>query len=158
MRPGVVAAAVALTLALAGCSAGATGDAATVTSREDVQAFVEEAVDYAQQNGTDAALKAITDPQGPFQRGELYIFAYDAEGTVIAHGGNAELIGQNIAGLDDGYGNDLLAAFLAKVKEGGGWVEYLWPDPDDGNARKRKWGYVAPVDETWWLGSGTYEK
>jgi len=158
MRMGVVAAVMTIALSVSACSAGSSGEAATVTSREDVQAFVEEAVAYAQANGKDAALEAITDPQGPFQRGELYIFAYDADGTVIAHGGNAELIGQNISGLDDGFGNELLAEFLAKVKEGGGWVEYLWPDPDDGNAEKRKWGYVAPVDATWWLGSGTYEK
>lgn len=157
MRAAFVSAALALVVALAGCGGGGS-QPETVTARDDVQAFVQEVVDYAEANGQKAALEAINDPQGPFRRGELYIFAYDFNGNVIAHGGNAELIGQNIAGMDDGYGNELLTQFLATVKAGGGWVEYLWPDPTDGNKRKRKWGYVAAVDDTWWVGAGTYEK
>ncbi|MFM9135738.1 MAG: cache domain-containing protein [bacterium] len=157
MRAALVSTALVLTVVLAGCGGGAS-QPETVTSRDDVQAFVQEVVDYAEANGQDAAFQAINDRQGPFTRGELYIFAYDFDGNVVAHGGNAELIGQNIAGMDDGYGNELLAQFLAAVEKGGGWVEYLWPDPADENKRKRKWGYVAAVDDTWWVGAGTYEK
>lgn len=146
-------------LLVAGCAPAETGSSSqTVTDRAAVAEFVREAVTYADVNGADAALKAFSDPNGPFQRGELYIFAYDFDGNVLAHGGNPELVGQNLTGMTDVNGADLLDALMSAARDGGGWVEYQWPNPDAGNEEQKKWAYALAVDDRWWIGSGTYEK
>ena len=68
----------------------------TAATTAQVQAFVEKAVDYAQDDGKQKALAAFTAPGGEFHDGELYIFAYDFDGTVIAHGGEPGLVGKNL--------------------------------------------------------------
>jgi two-component system NarL family sensor kinase len=35
-------------------------------------------------------------------------------------------------------------------------VIFLWPNPGNDNLIEMKIGYVLPVDETWWVGSGVY--
>lgn len=156
----VTAAMLAVTvLMLAGCGSNAPSSAPqTVTDRAEVQEFVREAVAYADTHGTEAALEAFSDPTGPFQRGELYIFAHDFDGNVLAHGGNPELVGQNLLGMKDAGGADLLQALMTVARDGGGWVEYEWPNPDADNEVQTKWAYALAVDDQWWVGSGTYEK
>ena len=38
---------------------------------------------------------------------------------------------------------------------GEGWFVYTWNNPQTGK-QEPKLGYVMKVDDTWWLGSGTY--
>ncbi|MEI6450410.1 MAG: cache domain-containing protein, partial [Actinomycetes bacterium] len=63
-------------------SPGAT--AAAAPTQAEVQTFVKKALAYAQENGKAAALKAFAAPGGEFHQGELYVYAYDFNGTVIA--------------------------------------------------------------------------
>lgn len=144
-------------LVLTGCGSSAS-QAEPQTSRTDVEAFVQSAADYARANGQDAALAAFTTPDGQFHQGELYIYAYDTEGNVLAHGGNPELVGQNLATMQDPNGLMVVEALQKAAQSGGGWVEYLWPNPEAGNEVQTKWGYAIDIDGTWWIGSGTYEK
>jgi hypothetical protein len=44
------------------------------------------------------ALKVFTQAGGDFHQGRLYIYAYDFSGTVIAHGGDATLVGKDLSG------------------------------------------------------------
>ena len=160
-RPWRVVAAVLLPLVLVGgCSspASTSQDVATVTDRKTVEAFVQEAVAFAREHGQHAALKEFSAPTGRFQRGELYVFAYDFDGNVLAHGGNPELVGQNLIDLTDANGKAMVRTFAELARKGSGWGEYVWPNPDHGNAEEVKFGYVAKVDDTWWLGTGTYAK
>jgi cytochrome c len=124
--------------------------------RAEVQAFVDEAVAYSKASGKDAALKAFTDPGGEFHKGELYIYAYDFNGTVIAHGGDPTLVGRNLIDMKDANGVRVIAELVRLAKTGSGWLNYVWPNPANGNKQEPKLGYVAKVDDTWFLGSGTY--
>ena len=54
-------------------------------AREDLIAFVNEAKDFVLEQGKDKALEVFNDPKGKFVRGELYIIAYDFNGTRLAH-------------------------------------------------------------------------
>jgi len=45
-------------------------------------------------NGQAKALAAFNDPKGNFVSKDLYIFALDMSGKIIAHGVNAALIGK----------------------------------------------------------------
>ena len=125
-------------------------------TQADVQAFVKEAVAYARENGKEAALAAFTAPGGQFHRGQLYIYAYDFEGTVIAHGGDAALVGRNLIDMTDPNGVPVIKELVRLAKSGSGWLYYTWPNPAHDNVQEPKLGYVEKVDDTWFLGSGTY--
>ena len=61
----------------------------------DMKAFVGEAAAYAREHGRTDALAAFNNPAGEFVRDELYIFAYDMNGTVLALPFQQALIGAN---------------------------------------------------------------
>jgi signal transduction histidine kinase len=125
-------------------------------TKDEVKAFVEKALDFARTHPKDEALKAFTSKNGPFQQGSLYIFAYDFSGQVIAHGGDTSLVGKNLMGMKDPKGVPVIRE-LAKLANGGeGWLYYTWANPEHGGRQEPKLGYVMKVDDTWFIGSGTY--
>ncbi|MBI5845796.1 MAG: cache domain-containing protein [Deltaproteobacteria bacterium] len=125
-------------------------------TRDDVISFVDKAVDFAQANGKAKALSEFMNQSGPFVRGNLYIFAYDFKGNVLAHGGQPELVGKNLIERTDTDGKKIIRELMALAIQGSGWFRYNW---EDRLTRKigPKLGYVKKVDDTWWLGSGLYE-
>jgi len=154
----------AVTLAMAaGC--GGTGKAGSETTtptgkiltRQQVVDFVNEAIRYAKANGRDKAVAEFNNPKGKFVRGELYIYAYDWNGIALANGGNPALAGQNLIDMTDPNGVKVIQQLIKVAKSGGGWVSYVWPYPKT-KINEPKLGYANRVDDTWWLGSGMYEK
>ncbi len=130
--------------------------ASTAATQADVQTFVEKAVAYARMNGKDAALAAFTAPGGEFHDGELYIYAYDFDGTVIAHGGDPSLVGKNLIGMKDPNGVPVIKDLVHLAEDGSGWLYFMWGNPLNDNRVEPKLGYVMKVDDSWFLGSGTY--
>ena len=122
----------------------------------DVQTFVKGAVAYAKQVGKEQALAAFTAAGGDFHKGELYIYAYDYDGNVIAHGGDPSLVGKNLWKMTDPDGVKVIQRLTGLSRSGGGWLYFTWPNPATGEEQAAKLGYVLPVDGTWFLGSGTY--
>jgi polar amino acid transport system substrate-binding protein len=133
-----------------------SASAAAAATQDDVQAFVETAVAYARTNGKKKALAAFTAPGGEFHQGELYIYAYDFAGTVIAHGGDPALVGKDLIGMKDPNGVPVIQDLVRLAKNGSGWLYYTWPNPANGDREEPKLGYVMQVDDGWFLGSGTY--
>ena len=123
---------------------------------EEVVAFVKKAMDYAKLNGKKEALKEFMNRDGEFIEDELYIYAYDFNGTVISHGGQSELVGKNLISMTDTDGVQVIKELIKLAKQGSGWLEYLWPNPEHGNKIESKVGYVMKIDSTWFLGSGVY--
>lgn len=84
----------------------------------------------------DKALKDVTDPKGeytlPDPGGDLYVFIYNMEGTIIAHN-NEKLVGKNLFNLKDTKRKNFVAEFtsIAKSKEGEGWSSYHWAKPGE---------------------------
>ena len=133
---------------------GTAGD--EYSSRDEVQAFVKEAVGFARTNPRDEVLATFTEEGGPFHRDDLYVFAYDFEGTVLAHGGDPSLVGRNLIDLEDPNGVPVIGELVELARDGSGWLFYAWPNPQADNAVEPKLGYVMSVDDGWFLGSGTY--
>ncbi len=131
------------------------GNQSAKPRREAVTPFVEEAVAYARENGREKALAEFSDPNGSFKRGELYIYAYDFQGNVLGHGGDQSLIGKNLIDYTDPNGVKVIQGLIAVAETGEGWFTYTWNNPQTGK-QEMKLGYVMRVDDTWWLGSGTY--
>ncbi|MFB3926665.1 MAG: cache domain-containing protein [Syntrophales bacterium] len=99
------------------------------TAKEAV-ALVNKAVEYYKANGQDKAFAAFNDKKGQFVYKDLYIFAIDWKGTIIAHGANEKLINKPTADLRDSDGK-LFMREMVKVAQtkGNGWVDYKWTNP-----------------------------
>lgn len=133
----------------------ATG-AMNVTTNETLVAFVHEAVAYAREHGRDATLAEFNRKNGSFVRGELYIYAYDNNITTLAHPVSPELVGRSRLDEPDAFGNPYAWKFTHALTNGSGFLWFYYQNPAHNNRIERKLGYVARVDETWWLGSGVY--
>jgi signal transduction histidine kinase len=134
----------------------ATAVASKTATKEEMVAFVKEAVAYAEANGKEKALAEFSNPKGSFFRGELYIYAYDINGTTIAHPVNPEKIGVNRINEKDVKGNLFIQELRDAALDGTGFGSYYYINPTQNNAVEKKLGYVMVVDDTWWLGSGIY--
>ncbi|PKL63056.1 MAG: sodium:calcium antiporter [Methanomicrobiales archaeon HGW-Methanomicrobiales-2] len=123
---------------------------------DEMKDFVAGAALYAREHNRTDALAAFNDPDGEFVRDELYIFAYDMNGTVLALPFQQALIGTDRSGVHDSSGVAYIYSMSRVAAEGGGSVYYVYPNPANGYAEELKLGYVMPVDGTWFVGSGIY--
>jgi hypothetical protein len=125
-------------------------------TREEMVSFVHEAVAYAKANGKEKALAEFSNRNGSFFRGVLYIYAYDYNGTTIAHPVNPEKIGVNRLREPDAEGTWFITNLREAAYNGTGFATYTYVNPVHNNTVEKKLGYVMKVDDTWWLGSGIY--
>jgi hypothetical protein len=118
--------------------------------------FVNSAVAYARTQGKTKAIEEFSNPRGTFVRGELYIYAYDLNGTTLAHPFNPEMIGVNRLAEKDAAGNMFIRDLRDAAMNGTGFVTFYYINPAHNRTIEKKLGYVAKIDDTWWLGSGIY--
>lgn len=168
MKPALSRVLPCLILALLLIASGCTGPSSSpvtapptiapvnATTNETLVAFVHEAVAYAKAEGKEAALSEFSNPEGSFVRGELYIFAYDFNSTTLAHPFSPEKIGVSRTNEPDALGNLYAQGFIDAVNNGTGFVWFYYQNPVHNHAIEKKLGYVAKVDDDWWLGSGAY--
>lgn len=85
-----------------------------------------------------------------------YFFVYDITGVCVAHATQPNLVGKSLSNMQDQHGTFVIRAFIAHIRNGGGYVEYNWEKP--GSATKQdKLGYAAPIPGTnFFIGSGIY--
>ena len=63
-------------------------------SQADAKALVEKAATFFKSNGKEKALAEFSKSKGTFDKGDLYVFAYDMTATIVAHPKNTKLIGR----------------------------------------------------------------
>lgn len=122
---------------------------------DQAKAFVKEAVAYVKANGKEKAIAEFSNPQGKFVKGDLYIFAIDFNGVMVAHGSNPKLVGKNMLEHKDPDGVYLFKEFVKVGKQGSGWVDYKWPHPVTKEV-KPKTSFVEAVDDVI-AGCGVYK-
>jgi len=125
-------------------------------AREDLIAFVNEARDFVAEQGANKAIEVFNDPNGKFVRGELYIIAYDFNGTRLAQPYLPEGIGENALNVTDSNGVAQVRNMREMARRGSGFAYYIWPNPAHSDAKELKLTYVLKVDEELWLAAGTY--
>ncbi len=128
----------------------------STVSPEKLVAFVEKAFEYTHVHGRETALQEFNNQTGQFVDGELYIFAYDMNGTTLALPFQPELLGTSRWNATDANGTAYIQDLIATAKSGGGFVRYLYADPADNFTVKQKLSYVMMVDQNWIIGAGTY--
>ena len=128
-------------------------------SPAEAETLVKEAIAFAKAHGREAAFKEITRAGGKFHRhgGELYVFVYDMDGKVLAHGQGASKIGVNQMNAKDPDGVEFVKerVKLAKTK-GRGWHDYQYVNPTT-QKRQPKTSYIE-VWEGLIFGAGIYKK
>jgi len=127
---------------------------------QEIKALVEEGVVMAVVEGEGAAKKAIDDPEGPFARGEFYLFAGPLDRVSLsAHPYKAELRDADLSTLRDAQGNFFVFEFMKIVlRDGAGWHSYLWPKPG-AEEPSRKVSYIMKVPgKDLYIGGGFYEE
>jgi lactate permease len=118
--------------------------------KQEVVSLVDRAQAYIKENGKEKALAAFNDPDGPFVKNGLYVFAYDFYGVNKALATNPALVGKDLIDMKDANGKEIIKDMIAVANSGGGWYDYKWEGHD-------KSSYVVKVDDTLWIGSGTYK-
>ena len=125
----------------------------------EAEALVKGAIVFAKANGKAAAIQEITKAGGKFHRhdGALYVFVYDMDGKVIAHGQGASKVGVNQMNAKDPDGVEYVKerVKLAKSK-GKGWHDYQYVNPTT-QKRQPKTSYIEVWDNLI-FGAGIYKK
>lgn len=99
-------------------------------TQDDAKAWVDKAVAFYKASGKRIALAEFTNPKGPFVQGELYIYALNPKGTMLAHGVNEKFVGEDFIDLKDSDGKHFIKEIVDTANaKGSGWVEYKWYQP-----------------------------
>ena len=124
---------------------------------DEAKALVEKAKAYCQANGKETCLKEFNNPKGQFYKGELYIFAYDMNGVVIANPANQKLVGVNAMEIPDVDGKMFRKEGIALAnKNGSGWTDYKYKNPQSGKV-EQKTSYLVKVGDIV-VGCGIYKQ
>ena len=137
--------------------------AGDVVDRETLKAFVLAAKAYGDKASTLPEYLNILQEfrtEGPWKQGSIYLFLFTTEGLFILHGADPSLEGQNLIDLEDVNGVKMVQELIAVAAEGGGYVEYLWPNPQiEGDTGSPKVSYAIPysaLGQDFVLGSGFF--
>ena len=115
-------------------------------SPEQAMGLVKKAVAFYKANGLEKALDEFSNPKGQFKEGEVYIFAYDLTGTMLAHP-NPALIGHNLTDVPDADGKFFRREFVTVANtKGSGWVDYKYQNPKT-KLMERKTTYVEKAED-----------
>ena len=70
-------------------------------SDQDAKHWVQQAITFYKASGKRIALAEFTNPTGMFVQDELYIYALNPKGTMLAHGVNEKFVGEEFLDLKD---------------------------------------------------------
>lgn len=132
--------------------------AANQATKEECVIKSQEAAAMVTSQGVDAAIKAISNPKGPFVWKDSYVFLMNLDGKMLAHPFKPELTNmQHVLLLTDPTDKALFVQFVNLARNvGHGWVEYMWPKPGKTTPSK-KLSYIYRVpDTTLFVGAGVY--
>lgn len=100
-------------------------------TKEDAVAMVKKGIEFINANGAEKGYAEISNKQGQFIKGDLYLVVYDMTGKCLAHGSNPKQIGKDLINLTDVDGNYFIKerVELAKKSPKGFWQDYKFANP-----------------------------
>ena len=84
-------------------------------TKDEAVAMTSAAVEHVKKVGREQAFKDFTEDKATWTKKDLYVMAYNHEGTCIAHGANGKLVGKNLINLKDADGKVLVNGIFASV-------------------------------------------
>lgn len=101
----------------------------TRSTQAQAEAFLASAIEHIKQVGTEQALEDFT-KRPEWKRGDLYLFAYRFDGTNIAHGKDASLVGENLIALRDQSGKPVIRSMVQlATTNNAATYSYAWMNP-----------------------------
>jgi cytochrome c len=130
--------------------------AANHGTKSEAEAMVKEAVSFVKANGKEAALAEFGNPSGKFVKKDLYIFVYDMQGKILAHGQNPSSVGKDMMNAKDPNGKEYVKERIKiAMTKGSGWQDYKFTNPVSKNI-EMKAAYIVKVDDMI-IGCGAYQ-
>lgn len=104
--------------------------AAVHATKDQAVAMVKKAVAAIKAQGAATVYKEITAKDPQFKQNDSYVVVYGLDGTVIAHGSNAKLVGKNLINVTDVDGTPFVKQRVAMAeKQPSFWQDYKFVDP-----------------------------
>lgn len=126
-------------------------------TRTELYDLVHRATAYAQANGKERTLAEINNPGGQFTNGDLFVWAEDFTGTILADPYWNAGIGKTWMDYTDPYGAKTTVVSMNAIRSGTGFTHGMYPDTSANQTVPiPKLMYMEQVDDTWWIGSGIY--
>jgi cytochrome c len=121
-------------LLLAGCTiANSNAQGNEWDHARDTETLVRQAIAFLRINGKQKTLAEVNRPRGQFVDRGRHVVVFDLSGLVLADASDNKRVGQNMIASADAQGQHFVQRYITVGMEGGGWVMYHWPTPD--NAR-----------------------
>ncbi len=97
---------------------------------KEAEAMVKKGIAYIKTNGKEKGYAEITNKNGQFTAGDLYLTVWGTDGTVWAHGANEKMVGKVLIDLKDVDGKEFVRERmeLAKSKPAF-WADYKQTNP-----------------------------
>ena len=125
MKVTKIAAAIALVVGI-----GFPAWSAEFATKDEAVAMVKKAVAFIGQQGADKAYAEITNKGGQFTDRDLYVVVYGLDGKVLAHGGNAKLVGKEMIDATDVDGKAFVKERVEMAKKQADfWQDYKFVNP-----------------------------
>ncbi|WP_227368104.1 methyl-accepting chemotaxis protein [Halomonas sp. M20] len=123
---------------------------------EAAESSIAPIVENAGPNDTEAQERAKTILRNMRFDGGNYIFVYDYQGTNLVTAPMPEREGTKMLDAQDKKGNYLIRDLIEIAQEGGGFYQYYWPHPSNGEIEAKQ-SYSIGIDKWgWMLGTGVY--
>jgi len=107
--------------------------------------------DYIEDITADVKAETLAQLEAMHFGDDGYIFAGTWEGLSLM----PPVTGQNMLGVTDRNGVEIVRELIAAAKAGGGFVQYMRPDLGPGYRESERLSYVLPVPEwEWYVGAG----
>lgn len=106
-------------------------------------------ISYLQTHSLNQSFDAFTHSKD-FIVGELYLFVLDNKGNVYAHGGQEQLVWQNLWNFTDQFKTPIIQNLIKKAIEDPGWISYFW----HGSTKVSYVKTIVKEGKTFIIGSG----
>ena len=126
--------------------------------RDQVYSMVQDAVAYVTEHGREDAIREFNDPNGTFSHPDMFIFAFDRNGTQLATPYLPGLMGMNRINDQDPYGKFPVKQLIANAERGGGYTYYFFADPGSDYTIRLKLGYSTMAGEDMVVGAGIFSE
>jgi cytochrome c len=126
-------------------------------SKDEAIAMANSAVEHVKKVGPEQAFKDFGTDKATWTKKDLYVMAYDMQGTCVGHGANEKLVGRNLIEMKDPNGVMVVAELTKTAKtKGQGWVDYAWPHPQTKKLEDKSTYVRKLANYDGWVGVGTY--
>lgn len=150
-------------IAVWSCISLMTATASTLSVAEDqatpaeATAMVKKGVAFIHAHGAQAGYAEIGKKPGPFVDRDLYLVVYKLDGTVLAHGANAKMVGKNLIDMKDMDGKAFVRERVEMAKSSPSfWQDYKFTNPVSKKVEPKQM-YCERLDDTVVCG-GVYKK